>query len=179
LIGLFGNPFLVLIAVFVWMGAAQEASLVQMKSALNSVPVSQVMITDFRTLVPEDTLSRAVETLLAGYQQDFPVLRDEKLAGLLTRNDLVNGLVRLDPNMPVADAMEKNPISVQPSESAEAVFRRLQTGSHRSIMVTQDGQLVGMVTLENIAEFLMIRAALMGESQRGRRAFRMEERHAT
>lgn len=71
-IGLFTNPFLLFIALFVWMGAAQEAGQAQMKSALAGLPVSRVMMTDFRALAPEDTLARAVEHILAGCQQDFP-----------------------------------------------------------------------------------------------------------
>ncbi|HXI51511.1 MAG TPA: site-2 protease family protein, partial [Candidatus Saccharimonadales bacterium] len=72
-VGLFTNPFLIFIALFVWIGAAQEASQAQMKSALAGLPVSRVMMTDFRTLAPDDTLARAVEHILAGCQQDFPV----------------------------------------------------------------------------------------------------------
>ena len=73
-LGLFFNPFLVFIALFVWIGAAQESSMVQMRSALGGIPVSQAMITDFRALSPDDPLSRAVDHVLAGFQQDFPVL---------------------------------------------------------------------------------------------------------
>ena len=36
--GLFLNPFLIFIALFVWIGAAQESSLVQMRSALGESP---------------------------------------------------------------------------------------------------------------------------------------------
>src|SRR5439155_13075561 len=99
-IGLFGprplgpNPLLIFIAVFVWMGAAQEAGLAQMRSALGGVSVGQVMITDFHALSPQDTLSRAVEQLLAGWQNDFPVVEDGRVVGLLTRAALVNGLAK-------------------------------------------------------------------------------------
>src|SRR5262249_18273789 len=64
-----GNPLLAFIALFVWLGAAEEASMVQMRSAMDGIPVRRVMITDFRTLHPDDALSRAVEHILAGFQQ--------------------------------------------------------------------------------------------------------------
>jgi CBS domain-containing protein len=185
LVGLMGipgvihaNPLLILVAVFVWMGASQEATLVEVKSALGGIPVSQVMITDFRTLSPQDTLSRAAQYLLAGYQQDFPVLDDGRLVGILTRPALVNGLTRLDPNMPVADAMETEFRTAHPGEMAEAVFLRLQNCKCRSMPVLRDGRLVGIATAENVGEFLMLQAALTGEPRARQAGIRMAERHA-
>ena len=71
-IGLFSNPFLVFIALFVWIGAAQESNLVQVRTALGGIPVSRAMVRDFRTLSPNDSLSRAVELILGGCAARFP-----------------------------------------------------------------------------------------------------------
>ena len=88
------DPFLVLIALFVWVGANQEAGLVRVKSAFGDVPVSELMITQFRTLAPEDSLGEAAEHLLGGWQRDFPVIEDGRIAGLLTGTALVHGLAQ-------------------------------------------------------------------------------------
>lgn len=177
LAGLFGNPFLVLVALFVWTGAAQEAGMVQMKFALGATRVGHVMITDFKTLAPEETLSRAVEFLLAGYQQDFPVVADGRMVGLLTRAALVNGLARLGAEMPVADAMEQQFTTANPLEPVEKVFQRLQTASSRSMPVIENGQLVGILTSENIGEFLMVQSALHPESGTRETAARLTAEH--
>ena len=163
-IGLFTNPFLVFIALFVWMGAAAESSMVQMKSGLGGIPVSRVMITEFKTLKPDEPLSQAAESLLSGYQQDFPVVdADEKILGLLTRTALVNSLARNGESTRVGDVMETRFVAAHPSEMAEAAFIRLQHSNCRSMPVVRDGKLLGMVTAENVGEFLMIQAALHGE----------------
>ncbi len=60
-LGLLGNPVLIFIAFFVWIGAAQEASMVQMKSALAGIPVRRAMLTHFRTLTPANTLGDAAD----------------------------------------------------------------------------------------------------------------------
>jgi len=73
-VGLFTNPFLMFIALFVWIGAAQEASAVQMKSAFAGTPIRAAMITDFHVLRPSDTLADAVNLILQASQQDFPVV---------------------------------------------------------------------------------------------------------
>src|SRR5438132_737070 len=65
LLGLFTNPFLVFIAFFVWIGAAQEASMVQMRTALSGIPVSRAMLTDFHTVAPDDTAKRVLEHITA------------------------------------------------------------------------------------------------------------------
>lgn len=179
--GLLGpNPFLVLIAAFVWIAAGQEASQVQMKSALNGIRVDEVMITEFRTLNPEDTLTRAVEFLLAGYQADFPVLDDGRVVGLLSRRALVDGLARLGRDMPVADAMRKDFPTVTPDELAETVLVRLQQHlSDYSLPVIEDGRLLGILTRENLGEYLMVQSALENEPNARPIGLHVSERHAT
>ena len=91
-LGLFFNPFLIFIALFVWLAATEEASLVQFRSALDGIPVKRAMITHFRTLRPDETLAQAVEHVAAGFQQDFPVVDDGHLVGVLTRHGLTTAL---------------------------------------------------------------------------------------
>ena len=163
-IGLFTNPFLVFIALFVWMGAAAESSMVQMKAGLGGIPVSRLMITEFKTLKPDEPLAQAADSLLSGYQQDFPVVDgDEKILGLLTRSKLVDGLAKNGETTPVENVMETQFVAAHPSEMAEAAFIRLQHSNCRSMPVLRDGKLLGIVTAENVGEFLMIQAALHGE----------------
>lgn len=179
-VGLFTNPLLILIALFVWIGASQESGMVQMKSALGGIPVSQVMITDFKSLAVHDPLSRAVSFLLAGYQQDFPVTNDDGTAvlGLLTRQALVAGLAQGGENTAVGDCMEQNFEATNPAEMADAAFARLQNCNCRSLPVVRDGRLEGILTRENIGEFLMIQAALHHEPGVAQAGFRLAGRPA-
>ena len=161
-IGLFWNPFLVFIALFVWMGAAGEASMVQMKSALGGIPISRALITDFRTLSPRDSLQAAVEHVLAGFQQDFPVVQDGRLVGVLTRAALLAALTQKGQGSLVGEAMEEKFETADPAEMLESVFGRLQTCGCHSLPVVKGGNLVGILTMENIGEFMMIQSALHG-----------------
>jgi Zn-dependent protease len=161
--GLFSNPFLLFIALFVWMGAAQEASLVEMKSALGGVPIEKVMIREFRTLSTQDLLAHAVEEILAGCQQDFPVVHDREVAGVLTRGDLLTGLAKGGPHASVGDYMQRHFKVARPTDMAENVFARGQSDGCRTLPVVDRGQLVGIATMENLAEYLMIQTALHGE----------------
>src|SRR5881227_1107400 len=93
-VGLFANPFLLFIAFFVWIGAAQEASMVQMRSALRGIPVSRAMLTDFETLAPGDPGRRVLDLIIAGSQSDFPVVEDGRVVGVLLRRDVLNALAQ-------------------------------------------------------------------------------------
>lgn len=158
-LGLVGNPFLLFIALFVWIGAAQEASLTQMKSALAGIPVRQAMLTNFRTLAPADTLGDAVDLLLSGSQQDFPVLDGRRVAGILTRSDLIAALGRRDRATPVGEIVRGACDVADPSEMLEAVLARLKEHNCQTLPVMQGDSLIGLVTTDNVGEFLMIQAA--------------------
>ena len=159
-LGLFFNPFLIFIALFVWLGAAQEASMVQMRSALDGIPVMRAMITDFQALRPDDPLALAVQYLLAGFQHDFPVVEGDRLVGVLTRNDLATALGRYGPQTPVSEVMRRDFITADPREMLQTAFARLQGCDCHTLPVVQNGRLLGLVTLDNLAEALMIQETL-------------------
>lgn len=158
-VGLLGNPVLIFIALFVWIGAGQEASMVQMKSALAGIPVRRAMLTHFRTLTPASTLGDAVDLVLTGSQQDFPVVTGDRVEGILTRSDLLAALARDGREAAVATVMRRECPLADASEMLEAVLARLQGSDCHTMAVTEDGALIGLVTTDNVGEFLMIEAA--------------------
>jgi Zn-dependent protease/CBS domain-containing protein len=168
-IGLFMNPFLLFIALFVWIGASQEAGTVEMKSALGGIPVGRAMVTDFHALDAGDPLSRAVDLVLTGSQVDFPVLRNGQLAGVLTRSALLIALGQRDTQERVGEIMERDFHVVDANEMLETALRRLQDFRCHTIPVLQRGRLAGLVTMDNLGEFLAIQAAL--KSRNGRAPF--------
>lgn len=159
-LGLFSNPLLVFIALFVWMAASQETSLVQMKSALGSVPVGRAMLTDFRTVSQYDPLVRVVDLILGGSQQDFPVVDDGQVVGVLTRGDLMNALAQQGQAARVSEVMQRQFFTADPFDMLEPLFMRMQEGRARTVPVVNQGRLVGLLTLDNIGEFLMIQSSL-------------------
>lgn len=160
LVGFFTSPFLVFIALFVWIGASQENNLVQMKSALGGIPVNRAMLTEFRTLAPSEPLSRAVEMVLAGSQQDFPVIENNRVVGILPRGDLMAGLSRLGQEGLVSQVMRTDFQALDSSDMLEGAALRLQSCDCHTLPVLHGGHLVGLLTMENMGEFLMIRSAL-------------------
>src|SRR5262245_50473879 len=158
--GLFYNPFLVFIALFVWMGATSESGLVQVRAALAGMPVSRAMMTDFASLSPADPLARAAELTLAGAQRDFPVIDSGHVVGVLRQNDLLAGLGGAGHGAPVADYMCRSVEAVDSHAMLSDVFSRLEGAECRTVPVTHGGALVGLLSMENLGEFLRSHGAL-------------------
>lgn len=160
LTGLWPNPLLLFIALVVWMGAAQEASIVQFRVAVRDVPVQNAMITDFEILAPDDPLQDAVEHIIAGFQADFPVVRDGEVIGILTRKDLLQHLADEGRMSPVGDAMITEFKTAEADEMLERAFERIQEAPSSTMPVLQNGELVGLLTMENIGELMAVKNAL-------------------
>lgn len=160
-IGLFANPFLIFIALFVWIGASQEASMVMMKNSISGIPVTRAMMTDFKTLSPDDTLAQVVALVLAGSQHDFPIVdANGKVAGILERDAFISALSRHGQSARALDFARRNLPEVDSHDMIETAVMRLQESGAKTLPVMHAGQLVGLITSENITEFLMIRSAL-------------------
>lgn len=160
-LGFFGNPFLIFIALFVWIGAAQEAGMATMKAALGGIPVKRAMMTDYRSLKPGDPLQRAIELVLATPQQDFPVLENNRVVGILPSRDLMVALQQRGPDALVRDVMRQDFLSVDQNDMLDAALARIQAAECcKTAPVIHRDAMVGLLTAENVREFLLIASAL-------------------
>lgn len=159
-LGLFANPFLVFVALFVWIGAAQEAALVETKSVLGSAAAKDAMIAEFRTLSPRDELSQAVKLVLNGWQQDFPVVDQGRVVGMLLRADMIATLASGEVHASIREAMREDFPVASPMEPLHSVFTRLHAAEAATVPVVENSRLVGLITLENMTEYMMVQAAL-------------------
>lgn len=105
IIGLYYNPFLVFIAVFVWFGANQEENMVKMKHSEDMFNKGEPAFTDLITLSPNDPIAKAVNLTLSGSRQDFPVVEFGRIVGVLRNDDLLNTLSKGNINFLVKDIM--------------------------------------------------------------------------
>jgi Zn-dependent protease/predicted transcriptional regulator len=163
----FRTPMLVVIALFIWFAAAAEAGAVQEQSPLADVPLGEVMVTDVRTLAPGDPLSRAVELILAGFQQDFPVVEDGAVVGVLGRRDLLRVLAERGEGASVGTSMRRDFERATLDDPVDAALARLQACGCHAIPVVRGRQLVGMLTVDNVGEYVMIKSALRRQSGNG------------
>jgi Zn-dependent protease/CBS domain-containing protein len=161
-LGLLYNPLLIFIALFVYLGATQEAAGAEMRNLTERLPISAAMVTEFRSLPLDATLTDAIEALLRTHQHEFPVVDEgARVQGVLTRNDLIRALSTGGPSTPVVEVMRPVPPAVSWRTPFEEAFRQMQDSGTPVLPVTDDhGRLIGMLTPENVGEMMMIQSAL-------------------
>lgn len=161
LLGLFGNPLLLFVALFVYMGAASEASAVQLREAGQRMIASDAAVTRFDALSPGSTVKDAVESLLRTSQHEFPVVDGAgRLRGVVTREDMIRTLRERGPDAPVLDVMRRDIPVMHHRQPLDEALRVLQGGKLPAIGVADgDGKLLGLITPENVGELMMVQAA--------------------
>ena len=155
------EPFLILIAFFVFLGANAEAAAVETRVVARGLNVGQMMVTDFRTIPVHAPLSQAVELLLSGEQREFPVVDNMgRTEGILTRDNLIRGLSQRGADSSVAQSMTADVPSVAPTLGFQEALERLRSSRLPALPVVDGaGALVGLLTQDNITDHLMVRRA--------------------
>jgi Zn-dependent protease/CBS domain-containing protein len=162
--GLFSNNWLTMVGVIVFSAAQLEDRALVFQSVLDNVKLEEVMLTDFATLSPADTLEDALEKAVHSLQDDFPVVRGSDMVGVISRQRILDAL-RAEGNGYVQAVMNKIfEVSVR-QETLSSAFRKLTSRSSSIIPVVEDQRLVGIVTLQN----LMHSMTLLAESRKLRR----------
>jgi len=162
LIGLLGgNLLLALVGVFIYFGASGEAQMVRQREQTRGLRVSEVTGTrpQTETVTTYHTIGQVLNSVIHGYQEDFPVVDEEgKLVGMITRNEIMRAAHSPERYSSVRELMKTN----VPTISSEAdLFKDgahvLQQSGLRALPVTENGELVGMLTIEDIGQASLLR----------------------
>jgi Zn-dependent protease/CBS domain-containing protein len=162
--GLFSNAWLTMVGIIIFSAAQLEERAVIIQSVFDDVRLEEVMLTDFATLSPADTLEDALEKAVHSLQDDFPVVRGSDMVGVISRQRILDAL-RAEGNGYVQAVMNKLFEVSMRKESLASAFRKLTARNLSIIPVVEEERLVGIVTLQN----LMHSMALLAESRKLRR----------
>jgi Zn-dependent protease/CBS domain-containing protein len=162
--GLFSNQWLTMVGVIIFSAAQLEERALVFQSVLDNVRLEEIMLTDFATLSPADTLEDALDKAVHSLQEDFPVVRGSDMVGVISRQRILDAL-RAEGNGYVQAVMNKIfEVSVR-GDSLGSAFRKLTSRNSSIIPVVEDQRLIGIVTLQN----LMHSMSLLAESRKLRR----------
>lgn len=156
-----GRGLLVLVALFVFLGAGAEAAAVETRVAGAGLDAAQMMVTHFRSIPVHATLAEAVELLLSGEQREFPVVDNlGRVEGILTRDHIIKGLSQRGPGSIVGEAMAPRTPVVTPTLGFQEALERLRASGLPALpVVDASGRLVGLLTMDNITDLLLVRRA--------------------
>jgi len=153
-----GQVLLLAIALVVWVGTVRERVAGRGEALTAGVPVRDAMVTDFRTIEHGARLQSAADLLLATSQHDFPVISGASVIGLLSRGALLHAILQDGPDGFVAGAMERAFQRVTPDADLGEVMGGMGRGG-RCRLVMEGERLLGLLTSENVAEFILLREA--------------------
>jgi Zn-dependent protease/predicted transcriptional regulator len=155
----------VVIGIFLFHAAQMEDRSAVFRSVLETVHLEDIMLTDFATLSPADTLEDALDKAVHCLQDDFPVIRGGDMVGVVSKQKILQTL-RREGNGYVQAVMNRLFEVSQRSETLASAFRKLSARNLSILPVVEDQQLVGIVTLQN----LMHSMALLAETRKLRKA---------
>jgi len=153
---LYSNFMLVFVAMFIFIGAAHEGSVLRGRLMTAGVPVRAAMITDFRTLSHGETIRDAGNLLLNTSQNDFPVMHGDTVLGLLTRSALVRAMLTEGPEAYVSAAMDREPRRVSPDTPLSEILPDL-SGVQACALVMDGDKLLGLLTSEKVSSYILLR----------------------
>lgn len=159
ILGLMGNPMLLIIAFFVWTGATQEAGAVRVKSSFNGVTVREAMLTDFMSLAPTATLGDVSRLILAGSQQDFPVVENGRVVGMLLSEGIFAAIKEHPADTSVEVVMRTDFDTLEEGEMLDEALGQLRHEQGLTAPVMRKGVISGLLTAENLSELHLLRSA--------------------
>jgi Zn-dependent protease/predicted transcriptional regulator len=162
LIGLLsGNLLLALVAVFIFFGANGEAQMVRQRELMRGLNVSDVMGSKRRTetVTPYHNFGQVLDAVIHGYQEDFPVVDEYgKLAGIITRNEILAAAHSPSRYADVRDLMKTDVPTISPdADLFTDGYRILQESGLRALPVVKNGELVGMLTVDDVGQASLLR----------------------
>ncbi|MFP4091192.1 MAG: site-2 protease family protein [Cyclobacteriaceae bacterium] len=158
-IGLFYNPVLLLIGVFIFLGAQSEASFAQTRDLLQGFRVADVTMAEYKSLQVDDPLSKAIAMLLDGQTTKFLVEDNGAIVGTLSRNEMVKALSSEGQQVSIGDVMNTDLVYFDADMELKDAFMKMHQHKHGLIPVKHRGEFIGVVDLENMQEFIMLRSA--------------------
>lgn len=160
-LGLFGNPLLIFIALFVFLAASHESYAVELSEATKGAAARQATITSFSTLDAQASVGEAARLLLSTTQTEFPVTDGAgRMRGVLTRDGMIKALSESGPDTAVLDVMERDVPTIHCRAPLERAVSTLQSSAKPLIGVVDDEErVVGIITLENVGEYMMVAQA--------------------
>jgi len=155
-LGLFFNPFLILIAFFIFIGAYGENQMVKQNSLLEGHVVREATLTNITLLSPKNSVQEVVEIILSSTEKDFVVMENDKIVGIITQKDIIKHAKT--PSLLVNEIMDKKTVVVDASTEITKVLALIGKEKKSFFPVTENEKLIGAIDKTNISEFILLKS---------------------
>lgn len=157
-VGFKSNPFLILIGIFIFLGAQGESQMVKTNFLLQGIRAKDFIITRFEKLDINEPVQTAVNLLLNSQSKVFLITENNLPIGSLSRDEIIKALAEKKENDPVGDVMNKNLLFVGPEKPVEELMSVMQSEGSGLVIVQNENQFLGIIDRDNLLELIMIRS---------------------
>jgi Zn-dependent protease len=157
LIGLLYNPFLIIIALFIFLGAYGENQIVQHLALLKGHTVEEAMLINITTFSPEDSIDLVVNKIISGTETNFIVLKDKKVKGILYHNDIIDNSNK---NVLVKEVMQTTFKTVNINDDLKNIYTIIFEQKGAFVPVLSQNKFVGVIDAINLNEYILLQAKL-------------------
>ena len=159
ILGFYSNPFLIFIGLFIILGAQAEANYTQAKSMLAGYKVKDVLMKEYTVIDKNETVKKAVQLLLNGQSKNFLITENSQPIGTLSRDEIIKALSEQGQSEVVQNVMNRSLIILNPKSPLEDIYQKAQLNKANLMPVMENNQLIGVLDMENILEFIMVKEA--------------------
>lgn len=159
-LGLLYNPVLLIIGVFIFIGAQAESTMETTREVLKDIKVGDILMHSYTELQAKEPLSTAVAMILDSQERAFIIKDDGQLKGTLSKTEVIQGLAKFGNAARIEQAMKTNVIPLQEKDKLSDVIQQYSDGSETLMPVFSGDKLIGVLNLENIYEFVQIQSAM-------------------
>jgi Zn-dependent protease/CBS domain-containing protein len=162
IIGIFINPFLILIAIFVYLGADQEYNVVMTNTLLEGIRVKDIMSNEVKTVNPSDTVDSVLKLMFQHKHMGYPVIQDGELKGIITFHD-ISKLPEDQRDRTVEEFMTNKVVVTDPSEEVASTLEKLTNNGIGRLPVLENGQLVGIISKTDVMKALEMKKTTLSQ----------------
>ncbi len=158
IVGIFGNFWLILLALFLYMAAAEEEKATHLTVSLEGVSVGEVMNPHTETLAADATVAEFLDRALREQRTGYPVVRDGQVVGVVSVDDTEGVPREAQEATRVFQIMSREfPVFQSNAEAVEAFRAMSRTKANRAV-VMEGGHLAGELTVGDIMRAVHILA---------------------
>lgn len=155
-LGALFNFWLIFIGLFIYLGAGAEANYESTQSLIAQYVVGDVVMHQYTVLHASSSIDYAVRLLLDGQEKEFLVEEEERIAGTLTRDDLIKGLQQYGKEDPISSIYRKEVVRLEHDMPLTEAYRQMNETGSQICPVYRDGGLIGVLNQENVMEVIMV-----------------------
>jgi Zn-dependent protease/CBS domain-containing protein len=153
IVGVFFNFLLILVAIYVYLGAEAEYQTTLLSTLLEDDKVKDIMTTDVHTVKPDNTVNETLKIMFKEKHMGYPVVEDGDLIGIVTFHDL-SKIPEKEQDTLIKNIMTRELVVSTPEESLMETLEKLNRKRIGRVPVVWENRLVGIVSRTDLTNVL-------------------------